>query len=276
MEAERISLFLRVRAIIKRILPNGLYLPYRYLRYRDDRATIHSFLLDSEIAASFLKRLSLVYRLYVISNAIHCAHAQDEILSFCRAILTVPPDAEGCVVEAGAYKGGSTAKFSIAARLANRELVVFDSFEGIPDHDEPHDKNIFGGSVRFPEGSFRGTLEEVKANVARHGEIEVCSFVQGWFEETMPSFSRPIVAIYLDVDLAESTRVCLRHLYPLLAPGAVLYSQDGHLPLVIDVFNSSSFWQREVGCARPHVEGLGTRKLIWATKPDHVREQVAG
>ena len=105
-----------------------------------------------------------------------------------------PALTEGCVVEAGADKGGSTAKFSIAARLANRELVVFDSFEGIPDHDEPHDKNIFGGTASFPVGSYRGTLEEVKANVARYGEIDVCSFVQGWFDETLPSFSKPIAA----------------------------------------------------------------------------------
>jgi O-methyltransferase len=154
--------------------------------------------------------------------------------------------------------------------------VVFDSFDGIPEHDEPHDRNIFGGAASFPKGSYRGTLEEVKANVARYGQIGVCSFVQGWFEETMLSFSRPIAAVYLDVDLAASTRTCLKYLYPLLVPGGALYSQDGHLPLVIDVFNSNSFWQREVGFARPHVEGLGIRKLIWATKPDHSREQVAG
>ena len=276
MAADRISLYLRVRAIAKRLLPSALYFPYRYIFARADRAAIHSFMLDSEIVASFRKRLGLVYRLYVISYAIHCAHTQEEVLSFCRAILTVPPDAEGCVVEAGAYMGGSTAKFSIAARLANRELVVFDSFDGIPEHDEPHDRNIFGGAASFPKGSYRGTLDEVKANVARYGEIDVCSFVQGWFDETMPSFSGPIAAIYLDVDLAESTGVCLRHLYPLLAPGGVLYSQDGHLPLVIEVFGSNSFWQREVGCARPHVEGLGTRKLIWATKPADAREQVVG
>jgi len=187
----------------------------------------------------------------------------------------VPPDTEGCKVEAGACKDGSTAKFSIATRLANRELVAFDSFEGIPEHDEPHDKNIFGGAPSF-EGNYRGALEEVKANVARYGQIDVCSFVQGWFEETMPSFSRPIAAIYLDVDLAASTRTCLKYLYPLLVPGGALYSQDGHLPLVIDVFSSNTFWHHEVGLAQPHIEGLGIRKLIWATKPGHAREQVAG
>ena len=86
MGAERISLYRRVRAVLKRILPSGLYLPYRYLRYRDDRATIHSFLRDNEMAASFFQRFMLVYRLYVISNDVHCPHSQEEVLSNCRAI----------------------------------------------------------------------------------------------------------------------------------------------------------------------------------------------
>lgn len=276
MEAELISLYRRARAVVKRILPSGLYVPYRYLRYREDRATIHSFLRDTDMAASLFQRFMLVYRLYVISNDVDCPHSQEEALAFRRAILMVPPDTEGCIVEAGAYKGGSTAKFNIATRLANRELVVLDSFEGIPEHDEQHDKNIFGGAASFPEGSYRGTLEEVKANVARYGRIDVCSFVQGWFEETMPSFSRPIAAIYLDVDLAASTRACLMYLYPILVAGGALYSQDGHLPLVIDVFSNNTFWHHEVGLARPDIKGLGTRTLIWAPKPDDTRGLMVG
>jgi hypothetical protein len=59
----------------------------------------------------------------------------------------------------------------------------------------------------------------------------------------------------------------LKYLYPLLEPGGVLYSQDGHLPLVIDVFNDRSFWRNEVGYARPEVIGLGEKKLIKIVKP---------
>ena len=91
MAAERISLYRRVRAILKRILPSGLYLPYRYFRYWDNRATIHSFLRDTEMTASFFQRFLQVYRSYVISNDVHCPHSQEEVLSFCSAILKVPP-----------------------------------------------------------------------------------------------------------------------------------------------------------------------------------------
>jgi O-methyltransferase len=144
--------------------------------------------------------------------------------------------------------------------------VVFDSFQGIPENDEPHDKNIFGRPESFKAGSYWGTLDEVKRNVARFGRIDVCRFVPGWFEETLPGFHEPIAAMYLDVDLAASTRTCLKYLYPLLAAGGTLYSQDGHLPLVIEALSDADFWVNEVGCKPPRIEGLGQRKLIWTTK----------
>jgi O-methyltransferase len=193
-------------------------------------------------------------------------HTQEEILSYIQTILSIPPDTKGIVVEAGCYKGSSTAKFSLAADLVGRELVVFDSFQGIPDNIEPHEENIFGGDASFKQGDYAGSLDEVKANVTRFGKIECCRFIKGWFDETMPGFHEPISAIYVDVDLASSTHTCLRYLYPLLAPNCVLYSQDGHLPLVIDVFEDEEFWLNEVGCKRPQIHGLGQKKLIKVIK----------
>jgi hypothetical protein len=51
-------------------------------------------------------------------------------------------------------------------------------------------------------------------------------------------------------------RTCLKYLYPLLQPGGVLYSQDGHLPLVCDLFDGDKFWEQEVGVRKPAIEGL--------------------
>ena len=65
--------------------------------------------------------------------------------------------------------------------------------------------------------------------------------MKGFFDETMPHFSQPVIAAYLDVDLASSTGTCLRYLWPLLVPGGVLFSQDGHLPLVLEGFDERRF-----------------------------------
>jgi O-methyltransferase len=75
-----------------------------------------------------------------------------------------------------------------------------------------------------------------------------------------------VAAAYLDVDLVLSNRVCLRHLYPRLAPGGVLYLQDGHLPLVIELLRDERDWKEEVGCRLPAIDGFGHRKLIRIVK----------
>lgn len=251
---------------IKGVLPERALFTYRALR--DVRAfrAILPFLRSSEFTLPFSERIRLVQKFYIISLNIDCPHTQEEMLGYVLTILTTPSTIKGCFVEAGCYKGGSTAKFSLVAKLANRRLVVFDSFEGIPENDEPHDKNIFGGPASFEQGDYCGTLDEVKANLSKYGNSDTCELTKGWFEDTMPNFRKPIAGIYLDIDLASSTRTCLKYLYPLLEPGGVLYSQDGHLPLVIEVFNDDQFWENVVGCQKPHVEGLGERKLIKIVK----------
>lgn len=214
------------------------------------------------------QRQMLLKRMREVSRHVSCPHNESDILSFGIQILSIPPNQDGCIVEAGSYKGGSTAKFSLFGKRAGRKLVVFDSFEGLPDNTENHDRSIFGYSIKdwFSGGKFCGSFEEVQYNVSRFGELDVCTFVKGWFEDTMLNFKMSIAAAYLDVDLASSTKTCLKYLWPLIIPGGVLYSQDGDFPLVIAVFEGEDFWNNEVGCQKPHIEGLGAKKLIKIVK----------
>jgi len=196
-------------------------------------------------------------------------HHNSQILAFVDAIHSLPPSLEGCIVEAGCFKGASAAKFSIAAKKTGRQLVLFDSFEGLPENEEPHDRSILGHSIQdwFKGGEFCGSLAEVKATIAAFGHIEACNFIKGWFEDTMPHFKDRIAAAYIDVDLASSTETCLKYLYPLIVPGGVLFSQDGDFPLVIKILDDDQFWEQHVGCKKPVIEGLGTDKLLRIIKP---------
>lgn len=256
--------YCRIR--VKRLVPRPIRFLYTLVRCPRDIPAVVAFLCEPNLKLPLRQRLQLIKQLYVISYHVNCSHTQEEILRFVKAILLMPEDVRGCIVEAGCYKGGSTAKFSIAAKVAKRELIVFDSFEGIPENTEPHERDIWGEPAKFKQGDYWGSLEEVKANVKSFGCIEVCRFIKGWFEDTMPDFHEPVAAIYLDVDLASSTRTCVKYLYPLLAPGMALFSHDGHLPLVIDVFDDDEFWRTEVGCRKPSVTGLREKALIMMTK----------
>ena len=214
----------------------------------------------------YRRRSVLVRRMLDVHKNVQCAHTHDEMVRVVRQVFAVPDDRPGCIVEAGCFKGGSTAKLSIAAAEVGRKLVVFDSFEGIPENGEPHDTTIFGDKARFAAGSYTGRLAEVSDNVARWGELDVCEMKPGWFADTMPAFSQPVAVGFVDVDLASSTRTCLEHLYPRLIPGGVLFSHDGHLPLCIDVLRDQSLWER-IGGPPPIITGLGTEKLVTIRKP---------
>lgn len=254
-------------AFLQRHLPPPAYNLLRLAYNWHDPFVCARFLADGSSPLSFAERQQLVRQFYAISLAVDAPHSQQQMLEMVETIVSLPATVPGVVVEAGCYKGGSTAKLSLAAHRAGRDLVVFDSFEGIPDNTEHHAETLLGARIEFNSGDYRGTLEEVRANVTRFGQIAPCRFVPGWLENTLPSFREPIAVAYIDVDLATSTRTALKYLYPLLSPGGVLFSHDGHLALVVEVFADETFWRTEVGCPPPVIDGLGQRQLIKIVKP---------
>jgi O-methyltransferase len=250
---------------VKARIPVGPLQIYRVLR-SGDVVRMCRFLFKSDSRVKLSRRWTILKQMLRVSRNVTCYHTESELLAPISAMLSLSTENGGVIVEAGCFKGGSTAKLSLAAALAGRVLYVFDSFEGMPENQEPHDTNIWGGAVRFPAGSYKGAMEEVTNNVQQFGDIGVCRFVKGFFDQTLPAFQESIALAYLDVDLASSTLTCLRYLWPRLAPGGILFSQDGHLPLVLDVFNDDAFWARELGTPKPEIHGLGISKVIWCRK----------
>jgi O-methyltransferase len=185
--------------------------------------------------------------------AIDCRHTHEEILAVADAILNVA--GEGVVVEAGCFKGGSTAKLSIAAKLAGRKVVVFDSFDGLPAPNPEDARNFY-------RGEYAGGLDEVRSNVQKYGEISACEFVKGWFAETMPGFRQPVSVAFVDVDLSDSLRTCLKYIYPLLDSNGVIFCHDGHVPTCIALMRDETFWREDVGVEPPHIPGLGKEKFL--------------
>jgi len=214
---------------------------------------------------TFSEQKQWLDKLKLIDKNVRSAHNQSHILHFLIEILEIPDTVEGCIVEAGAFKGASTAKISLFAAHKKRKLHVFDSFEGLPLNDEQHDKSTEGHSIKnwFEKGNFSGSLDEVKSNLEKYGNSSVVTYHKGWFEDTMPLFKEKIALIYLDVDLAGSTKTCLINLYPLLQPGGAIVSQDGDFPLVAAVFKDNQFWKTEVGVSdMPVIEGIGKKITV--------------
>jgi O-methyltransferase len=257
-----------LRSTVKKHTPWPLHYIYLKLYYApQDVPAIAGFLFHgTKSPTSFGQRLALIGSFYKISYYVDCPHTEHELVVISRAILNLGPAVRGAIVEAGAFHGGSTAKFSLVARLANRKFEVFDSFAGMPENAEAGGKSIYGRAHKFPKGSHAVGLDEVRGNVERFGDISRTEFHKGFFSDTMPGFKMPVAAACVNVDLVQSTKDCFHYLYPLTSPGGIIFSQDAHFPWIIDLFESDAFWKNEVGIAKPEIEGLGELKFVAVRK----------
>src|SRR5207342_2211689 len=105
------------------------------------------------------KRLALGRRIYRNWRSVKTGTSYKSHLVMAAKLLEVPPKVEGVVVECGSWLGGTTTNLSVICEAVGRDLIVYDSFEGLPAQ-RPGD-NMKPG-VR---GSFKGTLEQVQENV---------------------------------------------------------------------------------------------------------------
>jgi O-methyltransferase len=253
-----------MRHTLKKYLPWPVHYLYRKIYYApQDIPAAFGFLFHStKSPTSAWSRLKLIGMFYLISYKVDCPHTEHELLTIARRILNLGPDVQGVIVEAGAYHGGSTSKLSLAAKLCGRQMAVFDSFEGMPENSEAGGKSIYGREHHFPKGSHAVSLEEVEHNVKRYGDISRCRFYKGFFSETMPNFKEKVALACINADLVESTKDCLRYLYPLMQKGGVIYSQDAHFPWIIELLSDQNFWRDEIGIQKPPMEDLGHSKLV--------------
>lgn len=249
-----------------RLFGRGRGTPYRRLQtlkflVTRDRAAVASFLRHPfPISLPFTARIGLVARYLRITNQVRAYHSQEQMLAVTTAILDRAGRAP-VVVECGCAKGGSTAKLSLAARLAGGRLIACDSFRGIPPNDERH-TDLKGRPMEFRAGAFRGRLREVQRTIAAFGAPEVVEYRKGWFADSLDDLPAPIDVALLDVDLLESTRTCLRAIAPKLAEDGVIFSQDGHLTAIATLLGEASFWRDEVGVEPPEIPGLGRDKFL--------------
>jgi hypothetical protein len=174
-------------------------------------------------------------------------------LAMAVKLLEIPPEVEGVVVECGCYVGGSSANLSLACEAAGRELIVYDSFEGLPP---PTGNDEY--ARRMQTGFLRGDLEVVKENVARFGRIERCSFRKGWFSDTLPEHREPVVLAFLDVDYQASLDDCIRNLWPHLTERGYLFTDEYIFTEFCALFWSERYWRENFDAQPPGLIGSGS------------------
>ncbi len=227
----------------------------------------HSFKVQRAYGMPWNKRIGLGFRFWRNTRQIKSGTSWRAHLLMAMKLLEMGPEIEGDVIECGCWKGGATVNLSIICSIVGRKLKVYDSFEGLPPPTEgdPIAEKTFAKG--FIPGLFGGSLDEVKGNIGRFGELSSCSFHPGWFENSLPHHEGEIAMMFLDVDFYSSLHECLIHLWPHLAPGGILFLDEyTNLPYCA-VFYSEKYWQKYFSCAPPGLLGAGTGvqlgKIYW-------------
>lgn len=155
----------------------------------------------------------------------------------------------GAIVECGVWRGGSVMAIALTLlRLGDteRDIYLFDTFEGMPDADESRDVDFLSRTAtdflradrQLPEDEKRKALvlaycplEQVRSNVASTGyPQERLHFVKGRVQETIPGQTPDSIALLrLDTDWYESSKHELLHLFPRVSSrGIVILDDYGH------------------------------------------------
>ena len=214
-----------------------------------------------EYQVGLTKKVILLARMIRNNVRIVSASTFLEHIAMATSILNTPRSVAGNVVECGTYKGGSAANLSLVCALCDRTLDVFDSFAGLPEPSEGDRAHTLLGRAEvhtYESGSWAGSLDEVKAAIARYGSIEVCRFHVGFFDQTLPNFSDPCIQVFADVDLTDSLQTCLRYLWPLLADGGFFYAHEATHLEIAGLFFDKEWWRDALGASAPGLVGAGT------------------
>lgn len=146
----------------------------------------------------------------------------------------------GSVVEMGCWKGGCGAFMSWCTKKSgsDREVWLFDSFEGIPElsaedaqwaaHSKLKMKDAADKAIR-PAGYYLASVSDAHEALKRLGAEAKTHVEKGWFQDALPPVKAQIGAIAvlrLDGDIYESTKYCLDELYDQVSPGGWIIIDD--------------------------------------------------
>lgn len=244
----------------------GLATAASYIHYRTVQKGTYPYFRELFIAngkkSKYDSRLrsTIADRFDEIHQRVPCASTRTDGLILAEAMLSM--DADGDILECGCYAGASSAKLSIIASILSKKLYIFDSFEGLPEGGERvvHSRK---SSEDTPEewsaGDYSLGLEGVRKNIETFGEISVCSFVKGWFNQTLNPSNLPkrIAAAFTDVDLYSSARDCLLGVWPRLSERGIFFSHDVAFIPVLQHLYDENLWLNELKSFPPIFFGAG-------------------
>lgn len=176
----------------------------------------------------------------------------------------------GDLIETGVWRGGGCIFMrGCLNALGGEDRVVWvaDSFEGLPEPDPSHSKELeFFNSPMLQKGyqKMAAGLEEVRRNFAAYKLLdENVRFLKGWFSDTLPGAPiNQLAVMRLDGDYYDSTMDALRSLYGKLSAGGFVIVDDYGEDLWTDCRKAVEDFRAQNGVAEPIV-AVDTKCAYW-------------
>ncbi len=235
-EPERIDLNSRYRTVLVTL---GMRVPPEIEQAVAEAAKREEYDVDHQLAAknyhlkTGLDDVEAAFRVMVEEIRPFTMTSMERLYALYKAVhYVVAAQVPGAFVECGVWRGGSMmliARVLASLNRMDRDLFLFDTFEGLPRPDSEMDVDIWGNRAidgwlpkQVSETSSHWAeagLDEVRANIASTGyPADRVHFVKGMVEATIPDAApREIALLRLDTDWYASTKHEMVHLYPRLS-----------------------------------------------------------
>jgi hypothetical protein len=134
-----------------------------------------------------------------------------------KELLRLTDGVAGHFAECGVFRGGSAYLMCELAANTNRQVHLFDSFEGLSEPNESEQGHWSPGDLSVSE-------EAVKENLS---EFDCFKTFKGWIPDAFPQVAdHQYSFLHVDVDLEQPTRDSIEFFYPRMDPGAVILLDD--------------------------------------------------
>jgi len=222
--------------------------------------------LCSDVGDSFLWRLVLVARYLWIHVRVPGAVTLLECLYIARAAWATP--AGGIILEIGSWKGRSACCLSLIAKKRGQQMMIIDTFSGLPQTAGPYKVTGHDRHYVFEKGSFTGTLETLVNNLKCYGYAPAVDVIVGDVAEMLKfplKSSTRLAYVFIDVDLLDSYRASAKLIAHRITAETRVHFHEGLLEPVLMLCKDKNFWQ-DINLPLPHVnvleEQYGVRTLM--------------
>jgi O-methyltransferase len=109
--------------------------------------------------------------------------------------------------------------------ILDRKVIVADSFAGLPSPSPTVWQDQESSFHLYPQ--LEVSIDNVQRNFSRFGLLDdQVEFLQGFFEDTIPSFNRHLSLLRIDCDSYAATLLVLNTLYPMVSKGGYIICDD--------------------------------------------------